>query len=69
MSSLIEDKIRMIVRNLESAEDPLSTIQRYTSYEFNKNYDIVVTVNLLPKKSQKEIGEEMFGVSKPNQLK
>lgn len=36
----------------------------YTSFVADPDFDVEVTVKLLPKKTQEQIGREMFGVLK-----
>lgn len=58
--SLYSLPIKQLIYNLKKTADPLNTSQTFESYEWDKDYDVVISIKLKPKKSQYQLGMEMF---------
>lgn len=52
--------IKQVIHTLKKQKDVLNSRQTYTSFVADKDYDVVVEIRLIKKKSQKQLGEDMF---------
>lgn len=56
----IEEAMLQMIYDLKQSDYPLFAKQTCEFFTFDNDFDIVVTLRLKKKKSQLEVGEEMF---------
>lgn len=56
----VDESMQMMILDLKNSQDPIRAYKTVEFYLWDHEYDIEVTVRLTKKKSQLQIGMEMF---------